>query len=68
MVRDQELQGNIQGHAVIAGFDAGRQLGCELGVIDIDVKIGEDGALGFHAIDPGKRGLDIGVGRMRPVA
>ena len=55
------------GHAVIGGFDRGRQLAAERFVVEIDMQVGENGTLGFDALDPLQRARDMGVTRVRRV-
>src|SRR5690242_11249762 len=65
---DSWLEGCVDGHAIIGGFDTGWELARKLRIIDVDMQIGQNGPFGLHAGDPFERGFDIGVGGMRRIA
>ena len=54
-------------HSVESRLDAGRQLGSQLLVIEVDMHVGEDRALRADAVDPLQRQVEVKMARMRAV-
>jgi len=52
----------------MAWMDMRRGTSVEFSIVHVDVKIGEKSAPGGDALDPLQRPIEMGVGRMRPVA
>src|SRR4051812_37044641 len=52
-------------HTVICRLDTGGKLGLQRPVVEVDMHVGQDGALRFQPLDPGERFGQAEMARMR---
>src|SRR5262249_47480985 len=62
------LRGELYPHPIVGRLDARRQFAPQGLVVEIRVQVGQDGAPGLDARDPGKRQRQMRVARMLGVA